>query len=131
MEEKLIGEKWLFRQVISNKVVMTMDAATMFRNCVFQGCSKPRGTYKNFFSMFHSLYMYTAVFINNAEIIRKIEAVFNAEKPLETREQYDEYGKILLNVFMGYVVQLKEDGLYNPEINVSRLGIEDAYEQSV
>lgn len=130
-EEKNVGIKSYYRVVTTLEILETMQALTMLRSCLYRKSYNSNKIYYNFVDRFHDVFLSTALFVNKAEIVRKIENTFEEGEGYTTKEEFDKKSHMFINLFKAYMVELKEDGLFNPEINSKHLGVDDAFKDSI
>lgn len=136
MREQLIGKKDFFRVIISIRVLDTIELAGSLTTCLSLGCREPRVIYSEFMDGFHKLYLATAISTNDSELLEKIEEAFytnRMDEPWQFGGQIDFRKKSwkFIDLFKEYMLQLKEDGLYNPEITKKINDFEEVWRDSI
>lgn len=123
--------KAYYRIVSTIRVIELIDVAGTLTSCLQFGCPRPNGAYRGFVDLFHKLYLSTALFMNNPDLIRQVETAFNTKWTYTTRNEYELKAWKFLNLFKAYEVQMKEDGLYNPEITKTDRGLDGVWKGSI
>lgn len=115
-KEQLVGQKFLFRNALSLQVMAIFAQCGHLVKCLKLNCPAPNSAYQQFVSGFHELYLTTALSTNDANLLKLIEASFDEEWGYKTKSEWRSKSFKFINLFKAYLVQLKQDGLYNPEI---------------
>lgn len=136
MEEQLIGKKDLFRAIISFRVLDVIELSGSLVTCLNLGCPMPKLTYSEFIDGFHKLYLQTSLSTNNPELLEEIEDLFYENRDgsgwrYESEEDFREMAWLFIDSFKLYMVQLKKDGLYNPEISRRLADFDDSWRESI
>jgi len=125
-EDQLIGRKDMFRVVLSLQVLDVIGKAGALTSCLSYKCSHPHETYINFVDGFHALYLTTSMSTNNPELLQDIEKAFYTDRDKNpwsygnNLKTYKMKSWMYIDLFKRYMLQLKEDGMYNPEITYGR-----------
>ena len=130
-KEQSIGIKGLYRAYHSWNILDIIELSGSLLTCLKLGCSSPNAIYFEFVDRFNKLYTASAMFVNNVEILEDVaELLFEDWKyvnEIEFRSKFYEF----LNVFNRYLIQLKKDGFYNPEILMTQKGEDDVWRESI
>ena len=119
MEDQLIGVKNYYRYEFSVLVWDTITSATLLTDCIDMGCKRPLATYRNFTSMFYDLFHKTAPFLNDPDLVRKVESAFyEGRNHHGDTELFYKKSHQFLQLFKSFEMQLKKAGLFNPEIHM-------------
>lgn len=131
VEERSYTNKYEYRDYIAAAVLLTVESQTALNACITRGCPRPRDTYASFVDLFRTLFVATALSVNNADIVKKIEIALNDTTEIRFVPEYHSRSLLLLNLFTGYLIQLKEDGMYNPEITRNKGEVVDGFKHSI
>lgn len=115
-KEQMVGQKYLFRNALSLQIMGIFAQCGILVNCLKMNCRAPNAAYNNFVSSFHELYLTTALSTNDSNLLKLIEAAFDGDWGYKTKADWRKKSFQFINLFKAYLVQIKKDGLYNPEI---------------
>ena len=129
--EQLIGGKSVYRIVETLQVIEAISVCGNLITCVSMGCINPNYTYKTFLDSFQKLFLMSSLFINNKKLLMKIEAAFAEDWSYKNPSEFKSNSWRYINLFRAYTSQLKEDGLFNPEITNTGSDINDIFKDSI
>lgn len=135
-EEQLIGKKDTYRNFLTIVVLDAMELSGSLTTCLSLGCKYPIVIYSDFIDRFHKLYIMTAMSTNNDELLKRIENLFyinRTKKPwaVTTESEFQSKAWAFIDIFKEYMLQMKADGLYNPEISFKNDGTGNVWQDSI
>jgi len=129
--ETSIGKKDFYRAILSLQIMNVARLCGDLEYCLQFGCPRPNETYRTFISEFNSLWITTGMFSNNLELAKRIEKELQQIWSYRTPDEYRNKALIYVNLFKEFLIQLKEDGLYNPEIVRKNVDYTDIWSESI
>lgn len=135
-EDQLIGNKGTYRGYLTLKVLDSMEWMGALTTCLSLKCDNPQSTYNNFVHSFHTLYVMTSMSTNNPDILQRIEKAFYTDRnnrswSINSQKDYIKKSWVFIDLYKEYMIQLKADGLYNPEINYGTDKTTDVWRDSI
>lgn len=132
----MLGKKDFYRTIISIRVLDVIELSGSLVTCLSLGCRDPRAIYSEFMDGFHKLYLATSLSTNDTDLLEKLETAFytnRMKKPWEygVEKDFKEKAWLFIDLFKEYMIQLKADGLYNPEITRQLNEVEQVWRDSI
>jgi len=119
-EMRTLGNKWVHRDVLSELCEQFFSKSSRLQVVIRFGGMKAEKyhTYKEFIELFYELYYRFAEVSNNPDYISELENALEKHSTLHSknRDELIQKSKYFLELAKKMRHQLKEDGLYNPEI---------------
>jgi len=129
--ETSIGKKDFYRSILSLSIMNVARLCADLEMCIQFGCPRPNETYRSFVSEFNALWLTVGMFTNNLELAKRVEKELQRKWTYRTRAEFENNSQIYTNIFKELLIQLKEDGLYNPEIVRKNVDYEDVWSESI
>lgn len=130
-QESNVGKKDFYRVLISLSVFNVSRLCNDLEFCLQFGCQRPNDTYRAFVSEFNALYTIVGMVTNNLELAKEIEQELAIPWAYKNRDEYENKSRIYINLFKKFLIQLKEDGIYNPEITKKNADYENIWTDSI
>jgi len=130
-KEQSIGIKGLYRSYHSWNILDIIELSGSLLTCLKLGCSNPNSIYYEFVDRFNKLYTASAMFVNDVKILEEVAELLFEDWKYANEPEFRSKAYAFLNVFNRYLIQLKKDGFYNPEILTTQKNEEDVWRDSI
>lgn len=120
-KERGVGVKYYYREAHTKGIIHLISLQGDLYECLSAGCRYPQQSYTEFVTLFYKIFTLTSQFTNDSELVERIEGEFSEgrEKPrrlINSEKAFNKRSWDMIDIWKEYLVQLKEAGIFNPEV---------------